>query len=179
MVIILNKHWKKMHEYCNNRKLKNPRDLPLYIYDVSWKKKGQSFSVIITWEGSQYNLGTLKSVKEAVSRRDLALDQIMAGTFDPAEFRKKIGIRRQGHPTSMVKKVEGKFRSRVFYKKKVYHLGLFDTEEEAIAVRTEALRLIKEDLFDPLTFQMQNHVHVHKKRIVPDGQEDLEEDYIT
>ena len=99
-----------------------------------------TYRVKIKYNKVEYNLGSYLTLEEAVKARQLAEEQIRntgSVSIVPSDIR-------EGLPKGIQLRKHGMYRVRIKRKGVDYHLGEYKTLEEAMAVRIEAERQIKE-----------------------------------
>lgn len=110
--------------------------LPVGIYLTRYN----TYRAKIKYNKVEYNLGSYLTLEEAVKARQLAEEQIRntgSVSIVPSDIK-------EGLPKGIQFRKHGVYRVRIKRKGVDYHLGEYKTLEEAMAVRTEAERQIKE-----------------------------------
>ena len=121
---------------------------------VTFKARDNKFQAYITVSKRRFSLGYYKTYEAAVQAREEAerhVGEDFAAWYQ-SEYRQKTNNYRRtnnrntsGHTGVFFNKARNKFQAHIAVNKKVFHLGTFDTYEEAVQAREEAERHVGGD----------------------------------
>jgi hypothetical protein len=104
------------------------------------KTPHETYRVKIKFNKVEYNLGSFESLSKAIDARVAAEEELR----DNGKLSNAVSVAKKGLPKGVQLRPNGTYVARMKCKSIDYNLGTFKTLEEAIAVRREAEKQIKE-----------------------------------
>jgi hypothetical protein len=104
------------------------------------KTPHNTYKVKIKFNRVEYNLGSYEKLADAVKARNDAEEELRVN----GKLSNAVSVTKKGLPKGVQLRPHGVYTARIKYKSVDYNLGTFKTLEEAIAVRREAEKQIKE-----------------------------------
>jgi hypothetical protein len=104
------------------------------------KTPHNTYRVKIKFNKVEYNLGSYEKLADAVKARNDAEEELRVN----GKLSNAVSVVKKGLPKGVQLRPHGVYTARIKYKSIDYNLGTFKTLEEAVAVRREAEKQIKE-----------------------------------
>jgi hypothetical protein len=104
------------------------------------KTPHETYRVKIKFNKVEYNLGSFESLSKAIDARVAAEEELRVN----GKLSNAVSAVKKGLPKGVQLRPHGVYTARIKYKSIDYNLGTFKTLEEAVAIRREAEKQIKE-----------------------------------